>query len=240
MLGSPIRKLIIVSGDKEIVYAELLSSLISLKNDDRENNKIIGIKDGSAEAVVWTEKVYNDNKIQLGSNTKIVFIGKTKAAQPFMPSIRFNKSMEKYGAKIGWLGNKAIIYTEPNKLLSDKKLYDEFFGEYKKLVDQFDDDIVETESIKKAKHAENLGETLGKSAQTVGNFFDGLFSKKDNAQTSDDHKDKKQKPKDDRVDFFNFAAKIEAGNLIPDQLFRFAVLDLYMNKLSRFLGMNDE
>lgn len=240
MLNTPVKKLIIVTSDKLIVYAELLSSLISLKNDDLENNKIIGIKDGSVEAVVWTEKAYNDNKIQLSSNAKIVFVGKTKAAQPFMPSIRFNKSMEKYGAKIGWLGNKAIIYTEPNKLLSDKNLYDEFFSAYTKLADQFDDDIVETESIKKAKHAENLGETLGKSAQTVGIFFDGLFAKKDNAQTPDDHKDKEQKPEDDRVDFFNFGAKIEAGNLIPDQLFRFAVLDLYMNKLSHFLGMNDE
>ena len=76
MLGSPVKKLIIVSGEKERIYAELLSSLIALKDDDVDNNIIIGIRDGSVEAVVWDEKVYNDNRSQLGSNTKILFLGK--------------------------------------------------------------------------------------------------------------------------------------------------------------------
>lgn len=36
MLGGMVKKLIIVTGEKESVYAELLSSLISLKDDDTE------------------------------------------------------------------------------------------------------------------------------------------------------------------------------------------------------------
>ena len=53
MLGGMVKKLIIVTGEKESVYAELLSSLISLKDDDTENNQVIGIKDESVEAVVF-------------------------------------------------------------------------------------------------------------------------------------------------------------------------------------------
>ena len=97
MIGMQAKKLIIVTGEKETVYAELLSSLISLKDDDVDNNRIVGIKDGSVEAVVWSESVYNDNKVQLGSNTKIIFIGKNKASESIIPSISFDKSLKKSG-----------------------------------------------------------------------------------------------------------------------------------------------
>ena len=57
MIGGMVKKLIIVTGEKESIYAELLSSLITLKDDDAENNAVVGIKDGSVEAVVIpTEK----------------------------------------------------------------------------------------------------------------------------------------------------------------------------------------
>ena len=49
MIGGTVKKLIIVSGEKERVYAELLSSLIVLKDDDIENGKVVGIKDGAFE-----------------------------------------------------------------------------------------------------------------------------------------------------------------------------------------------
>ena len=93
MLGGMVKKLIIVTGEKETAYAELLSSLISLKDDDMENNQIVGIKDGSVEAVVWNEAVYNDNKPQLGSNTKLIFVGKNKTSEAIISSIRFNKDI---------------------------------------------------------------------------------------------------------------------------------------------------
>ena len=43
MIGGMVKKLIIVTGEKESVYAELLSSLITLKDDDVENNTVVGI-----------------------------------------------------------------------------------------------------------------------------------------------------------------------------------------------------
>ena len=245
MLGTPVKKLIIVSGEKEIAYAELLSSLISLKDDNLNKNQIVGIMDSSVEAVVWTEKVYNDNKIQLSSNAKVIFVGKTKATEPFIVSIRFNKNLDKYGVKLGWLGSKAIVYIEPGKLISDKKLYDEFYDSYIELAKRFDDSIIDTESIKKAKHSERLWDSIGKGTQAVGGFVGGLFAKKKES-SENEHKSEETVQQEcisiqnEKTNFFDFGAKIEAGSLIPDQLFRYAILDLYMNKLTRFLGIIDE
>ena len=143
MIGGMVKKLIIVTGDKETVYAELLSSLITLKDDDIENNTVVGIKDGSVEAVVWNEDIYNDNKAQLGSNTKLIFIGKNKSSEAVIPSIRFDKDMTKYGVYVGSIGNKAVLYIESNT----------------------------TESIKKATHTDGIGEAFGKGTKAVKGLF---------------------------------------------------------------------
>lgn len=227
MLGSPLKKLIIVSGEKERIYAELLSSLIALKDDDVDNDIIIGIRDGSVEAVVWDEKVYNDNRPQLGSNTKILFLGKNKSSDLIIPSIRFSKKFRKYGINVGWIPNKAVIYSEPNTLMSNKELYDEFFDDYVELTKQFDDSIADTETIKKATLTDNINVAFNKGARAVGGLLGGLFGKKNEAN----HKETKK----EGTDFFDFGAKIEANTLIPNQLFRYAVLSFYLNGLSDFM-----
>ena len=229
MLGGMVKKLIIVTGEKETAYAELLSSLISLKDDDMENNQIVGIKDGSVEAVVWNEAVYNDNKPQLGSNTKLIFVGKNKTSEAIISSIRFNKDIEKYGIKVGSLSNKAVLYVEPNELLNNKALYDEFYERYIELTKRFDDTVADTEAIKKAVHKDGIGEAVGKGAKAVGGLFGGLFHKKKD--------DTPEKDTNEGTDFFNFGAKIEAGNLIPDQMFRYAVLSYYLDDLADFMGI---
>lgn len=216
MLGQQIKKLIIVTGEKETVYAEFLSSLIALKDDDLKNNKIVGIKDGSVEAVVWDEKVYNDNKVQLGSNTKIVFIGKNKASEPFVTNIRFDKEKEKKGIYVGSLGNKAVIYIDSNVLINNKDLYEEFFESYVELTKKIDDNVADTTAIKKATHTDGIDVAFGKGVNAVGGFFGGLFGKKNREVETGN--------KPEGTDFFNFGAKIEAGNLIPDQMFRYTIL----------------
>ena len=225
MLGQQAKKLILVTGEKETAYAELLSSLISLK-DDKEDG-VMGIKDGSVEAVVWSESVYNDNKAQLGSNTKLIFIGKNKASEAVISSIRFNKDMEKYGVKVGSLSNKAVFYVEPNELMNNKALYDEFYEKYIELTKKFDDTVADTEAIKKAVLTDGIDVAFGKGAKAVGGFFGGLFGKKSETVNSEE--------KAEGTDFFNFGAKIEANNLIPDQMFRYAVLSYYLDSLADFM-----
>ena len=227
MLSSPVKKMIIVTGEKESVYAELLSSLISLKDDDIENNIIVGIKDGSVEAVVWDEKVYNDNKAQLGSNTKLVFIGKNKSSEKLIPSIRFDKAMEKYGVKVGCLVNKAVVFVQPNTLINNQILYDEFFEQYTELTKQFDDSIADTEAIKKATLTDGINVALDKGARAVGGLFTGIFGKKSDKEQETSAKG--------GTDFFDFGAKTEANKLVPSQMYRYAILSFYLNGLSDFM-----
>ena len=225
MLGSSVKKLIIVTGEKEVVYAELLSSLISLKDDDSESNTVVGIKDGSVEAVVWTEKVYNDNKVQLGSNTKIVFVGKNKSSEAFIPSIRFNKELDKFGVKVGWLSNKAAIYADSGTLMNNKELYDEFYENYVELTGLFDDSVADSEALKKAKLTDGIDVAFNKGARAVGGFIGGIFGKKQSSEEK----------KAEGTDFFDFGAKAEANSLVPDQMFRYAILSFYQNGLADFM-----
>lgn len=91
------KSLIIVSGENEKVYAELLLSLVTLIDDDKENGKVVGIKDGSVNATIWSEKIYEDNNPQMTSSTKIVFLGKSKSTEFILPNIKFNEELKKYG-----------------------------------------------------------------------------------------------------------------------------------------------
>lgn len=223
MIGGMVKKLIIVTGEKESVYAELLSSLITLKDDDVENNTVVGIKDGSVEAVVWNEDIYNDNKAQLGSNTKLIFIGKNKSSEAVIPSIRFDKDMTKYGVYVGSIGNKAVLYIESNTLFSNKDLYDDFYEKYIDLTKCFDDSVADTESIKKATHTDGIGEAFGKGTKAVK----GLFGKIKGAPV--------EKAKNEGTDFFKISTKIEASKLISDQMLRYAVLSFYLDGLAGFM-----
>ena len=53
-----------------------MSQLISRKDDNE--SEIIGIKDGSAAAQVWTEKEYTANSAQISSEQYILFVGNSK------------------------------------------------------------------------------------------------------------------------------------------------------------------
>lgn len=48
-------------------------TLISAK-DDKEG-EVVGVADGSVEAVVWSEKAFADNEPTLSSNAHVLFIG---------------------------------------------------------------------------------------------------------------------------------------------------------------------
>ena len=131
----------------------------------------------------------------------------------------------------------SVGITVPGKILpfpidrsvSAAKPYDEFYERYIELTKRFDDTVADTEAIKKAVHKDGIGEAVGKGAKAVGGFFGGLFNKKKD--------DTPEKDTNEGTDFFNFGAKIEAGILIPDQMFRYAVLSYYLDDLADFIGI---
>lgn len=65
-------KVIIVSDNARQENANFLAQLISRKDDNGDS--VLGIKDGSLETSVWTEKIYEGNKMQLPSSAKVIFL----------------------------------------------------------------------------------------------------------------------------------------------------------------------
>lgn len=102
------RKLIIVCDDKTKPYANYLMALISAK-DDKED-EVIGVRDGSVEAVVWSEKDFANNEPTLSSNAHVLFIGDTKLSKTQRGGlgIKFNQ----YGMQYGWLGKRAVLFVD--------------------------------------------------------------------------------------------------------------------------------
>ena len=89
------KKLIIVCEERLKQYGDFLSQLISLTDDKEEN--IIGVKDGSVAAQVWTEKEYNANAPQISSEQYILFIGNSKMIKD--KRTHMIKNFDKYGMK---------------------------------------------------------------------------------------------------------------------------------------------
>lgn len=105
MLGQ--RKEMIIVCDKGLVpCADYLISLIG-QNDD-EGEIVVGVKDGSLSAAVYSPKQYRDSKSKISSNTPILFIGDFKEAKEQAKVIRIR--YEKYGMCYGWLGKRAVMY----------------------------------------------------------------------------------------------------------------------------------
>ena len=128
MLGGTKKKLIIVVDDKSNVYGELLSALVTMKDDSIAG--VIGVKDGSVETVIWTEKIYADNQAQLGSSNKIVFLGKSDIAKSVGANINCQNEFSPYGICYGYVSNKAVVYVDNTSLSGHKELYDEFYEKY--------------------------------------------------------------------------------------------------------------
>ena len=161
-IGVSAKKLIIVVDDKTSTYGELLSALITMKDDKVDENGslldegVVGIQDGSVEAVVWNEKIYSDNQAQLGSNNKIIFIGATDAAKPVMANINFENEFSQYGVYCGSLGNKAVIYAD-RKAVSKKQVYDAFVDAYSQFIIGAGTEYADAQKIEHVRVVEDVG-----------------------------------------------------------------------------------
>lgn len=125
------KKVIIVTGEKNDSFAELLLSLVSMKEDKKESENKCQI-----EAVIWNEKQYADNKVELNSCNKIIFIGETNGIKPVMSTICFDDEFSKYGIYYGYMGNRAVIYTDVEKLAYDQVLYEKFYTQFTTLLNE--------------------------------------------------------------------------------------------------------
>ncbi len=114
-------KLVIVSDEKRMSFANNLMAMIGQKDDD--GDKIIGIKDGSVKAAIFTPKHYQDNLFRVSSDQPVIFIGDFKEANDCAKGLNCQFNM--HGMHFGWLGNRAVMYVDKVKR-SKKDDYEEF------------------------------------------------------------------------------------------------------------------
>lgn len=223
------KKLIVVCEEKLHRYGDFLAQLIS-SNDDKEEN-VVGVKDGSVAAQVWTEKEYTANAAQISSEQYIIFIGNSK----LMKEKRFHmqRKYSEYGMNYGWLGKQASMFVDEIISFED---YEAFFQlvlkefeviNQKKLSrllpsgeqpdsDNKADNIVKR---KKEKAAVKLPMPLEKAHSIIKN-------------TTEAGRDKLNKV----VNGINTAIK---GNKLEDQQYTCLVLLFYLHNLETFLGLSE-
>lgn len=133
--------LTIICDEKLVEYADFLMALIGQNDDNGEN--IIGTKDGSVSAAIWTPKEYRDNMAKISSDSHLLFIGSFKEAKSNGKNVDFN--FNKFGMHYGWRGKRAVMFVE-NKLLK-KEEYGQFITfaqSYKKTFDKVTLNFVNT------------------------------------------------------------------------------------------------
>lgn len=131
MFEKQVKKLIIVTDDKNKPYANYLVALISAKDD--KDGEIVGVEDGSVEAVVWSEKNFADNEPTLSSNAHVLFVGDTKLSKSQRGGL--NIKFDDFGIKYGWLGKRAVMYVD--RVITSVVEYNRFYDYASKYQENF-------------------------------------------------------------------------------------------------------
>ena len=122
-------ELMIVCDEKLMEYGNYLIALVG-QNDDKEN-QVVGTKDGTVAAAIYTPKHYKDTLPKITSNTHILFIGRFKEATEQAKNINMNYN--EFGMHYGWLGKRAVMYVDDKKLnQSEYESFLEYCEKYKK------------------------------------------------------------------------------------------------------------
>lgn len=155
------KKLIIVCEEKLRQYGDFLSQLISLQDD--KDDVVVGVKDGSVAAQVWTEKEYAANAPQISSEQYILFIGNSKLLKE--KRVYMQEKFSQYGMKYGWLGKQATLFVDQVVSLGEYGSFIEFARASQPEVKQ----LVETK-------AQAFSEETKKDLLSVKHFVMGVVS----------------------------------------------------------------
>lgn len=239
MFGMESKKVIIVVDSKTDAYGELLSAMLSSNDED------------NVESVIWTEKAYRDNKPQLSSNNKVIYIGQNKTSDPIIANIVFRNEFSKYGIYYGGLGNKAVIYCDENVVLSEEELYKSFiedFSKYMSLTDPNEVGYVEVKQLEtkfEEDKKENIREFVNKGIEVVNIGLKKPSKKIFGAENSIElpHMSKntinqianlKEKVMEKIPENYKFTS-MDSNNGIRDQQYRCAVLQFYKEFVEAFI-----
>ncbi len=159
MFDQKIQLIIVSSADTE-KYANLLQKMIG-SSDDTED-EVVGVRDGSVEAAVWTEEQYFAQKPTLQSSTHILFIGTSKKLEKEYYGLQ--SKFEKYGMNYAWIGKQGRLFVDSN---IKRKEYEDFL-EYAKQYISDAKEKMSTQSQSVKKDATALGIGAAAEAASVG------------------------------------------------------------------------
>lgn len=123
-------ELIIVCDDTTIKYGKYLLQLVGKKDDEisEETETIVGTKDNTVSATIYTEKQYKDTLAKITSNTHILFIGKNKTTKEEAKFVDFK--IDRFGMKFGWQGKRAVMFVNEEVKKEDYEEFLEHTKEY--------------------------------------------------------------------------------------------------------------
>ena len=189
MFGNEKKKLIVVCDEKTATYGELLSALVSMKDDkcdengNPSENGVVGIKDGSVDVVVWDEKTYLHNKPELNSSNKIIFIGNSKFVNPIKANINMSNELSEFGINYGSLGNKAVICVDSKLITKDRNLYNSFIESYVNFISAIGTDYSDAQKVEKTIHIADYDDERNNDRKKLINapikLLNKVFKKKD-------------------------------------------------------------
>lgn len=159
MFGNNMKKLIIVCDNKTEKYGNYLLQLISSKDDTE--NEVVGIEDGTVEAVVWSEKNYRDNKATISSKEHILFLGNGEVSKKECNS-GMKMYYDQFGMTYGWLGNRGVLRVTTGIYVEE---------EYNKFVELYSNFNLDFEAIKFTKAVTTA--TAGGLAAGIGGLVAG-------------------------------------------------------------------
>ncbi len=207
------KKLIIVCEEKLRKYGDFLSQLISLEDDTED--KIVGVKDGSVTAQVWTEKEYESNSAKISSEQYILFIGNSKLIKEKRSHML--QKFGDYGMHYGWLGKQAALNVSS---VVDIKDYENFYeyakanqGDVTKLIEMKRDIVELPESLEKKMGIHQIINPILQGPLDIINA---------------------------PVRGINAFNQLANRKKVEEQEYTCLILSFYLNALSEFLGLSKE
>lgn len=212
-----------------VVYKDemLLNQLKKMiqTNDDLDEGKIVGVKDGSLNVVSWDEQTWLNNKKAGNIKDKVLFLGDIKGTDKLIPviDVKFNK----YGVKYGWAGDQAIVYVEIKELIDGNK-YEEFIKELS--------NFPIPEAIKKSHHLtyEETQENIETNSNDNKNENSGVKDIIKNIKSSIDSGVKAAKKAKNTV-VTKVLDDLNKNNIKKQMLF-YGIFKLYNNELEDFMN----
>lgn len=199
------KTLILVCNDEMVVNQ--LKKLVET-NDDENEEKLTGTKDGSVRIVSWNEKMWMQQKEAGNINSKILFLGDIKGTDKLIPVI--DEKFNDCGVRYGWAGNQAVLYINTQALKS-KEDYNAFLEKLQALP--------LPEQLKKKPESPKAAEQQDKDAPKTNIFaisLNAVFGFFDDAT--------------------GFAKDVLSDrNLLKQQMIFYGIINLYNNHLEQFI-----